>query len=98
MSRGFDRSVVMDWARNDAGLSDNDLNDVFHYEPKPTTVIKMVESKGVSALSSKDVLLLIFMTRQYQAEVWTLDSHDDWMDWIGDVSSNRSFLILISKG
>jgi hypothetical protein len=38
----------MDWARDDAGLSEEDLENVFMYEPKPTTVIKMVESTGVS--------------------------------------------------
>ncbi|ORY00553.1 hypothetical protein BCR34DRAFT_546839 [Clohesyomyces aquaticus] len=54
----------MDWARNNAGVSDSDLADVFKYEPKPTSVIKMVESRG------------------YQPQIWTLKSHDEWMEWI----------------
>ncbi|KAF2687628.1 hypothetical protein K458DRAFT_484890 [Lentithecium fluviatile CBS 122367] len=74
----------MDWARNNVGLSDSDLRDVFRYEPKRTTVIKMVESRG------------------YQAQIWTLESHDEWMDWIEKEiqsmhSCERGFVLVLAK-
>ncbi|KAF1833333.1 hypothetical protein BDW02DRAFT_552741 [Decorospora gaudefroyi] len=74
----------MDWAMNNVGLSDSDLRDVFRYESKRTTVIKMVES------------------REYQAQIWTLESHDAWMDWIEKEiqsmpSCERGFVLVVAK-
>ncbi|KAF2748387.1 hypothetical protein M011DRAFT_466795 [Sporormia fimetaria CBS 119925] len=39
----------MDWPRSNTFLSDEDLEHVFKYEPKQTTVIKIVESEGYQA-------------------------------------------------
>jgi Holliday junction resolvasome RuvABC endonuclease subunit len=44
----------MDWARDDFGLSDIDLENVFQYEQKQTTVIKLVESRGVMIARSEN--------------------------------------------
>ncbi|CZR52311.1 uncharacterized protein PAC_02188 [Phialocephala subalpina] len=35
----------MDWARDNAGINDNDLDNVFRYEEKPTTVVRMIMGK-----------------------------------------------------
>jgi hypothetical protein len=32
----------MDWARDNTGLSDRDLENVFKYEEKSTTVVRML--------------------------------------------------------
>lgn len=37
----------MDWARDNAGINDNDLDNVFRYEEKPTTVVRMIMGKKV---------------------------------------------------
>ncbi|KAF2274430.1 uncharacterized protein EI97DRAFT_435263 [Westerdykella ornata] len=49
----------MDWAQDNVGLSEADLRKVFKYEPKQTTVVKIVKSRGYKARiwsleSSKD--------------------------------------------
>lgn len=44
----------MDWARDDFGLNDADLENVFRYEQKQTTVIKLVESKEVIVQRSRN--------------------------------------------
>jgi hypothetical protein len=41
------QTLVMDWARDDEELSDHDLHNVFKYEPKQCTVVKIVESGRV---------------------------------------------------
>lgn len=38
---------VMDWARDNAGLSDRDLDNVFKYEEKSTTVVRMLADEKV---------------------------------------------------
>jgi len=38
---------IMDWARDNAGISDKDLDNVFRYEEKPATVVRMLVGKKV---------------------------------------------------
>jgi hypothetical protein len=38
----------MDWARDNAGLSDTNLDNVFKYEEKSTTVVRMLSGEKVS--------------------------------------------------
>jgi hypothetical protein len=44
----------MDWARDNAGVSDKDLDNVFGYEEKPTTVVRMLVGKKVQSLDILD--------------------------------------------
>jgi hypothetical protein len=54
---GFQRTITtnsaitcypeMNWARDNAGLSEDDLAKVFRYAPTDSTVIRMLESRGV---------------------------------------------------
>jgi hypothetical protein len=37
----------MDWARDNAGLSDKDLDNVFKYEGKSTTVVRLLADEKV---------------------------------------------------
>jgi hypothetical protein len=39
---------MMDWARDNAGLSDKDLENVFKYEEKSTVVVQMLLGQKVS--------------------------------------------------
>jgi hypothetical protein len=39
----------MDWARDNSGLSDRDLDNVFKYEDKSTTVVRMLAGEKVSS-------------------------------------------------
>jgi hypothetical protein len=39
----------MDWARDNAGVSDKDLDNVFRYEEKPATVVRMISGKKVQS-------------------------------------------------
>jgi len=42
---------MMDWARDNAGLSEPDLKNVFKYEERSTTVVRMLpEEKVMNAL------------------------------------------------
>jgi hypothetical protein len=50
----------MDWARDNAGLSDTNLDNVFKYEEKSTTVVRMLAGEKVS---SRDMSLKIFAYR-----------------------------------
>jgi hypothetical protein len=49
----------MDWARDNSGLSDRDLDNVFKYEEKSTTVVRILagEKVGSRELSHQDVRL-----------------------------------------
>jgi len=40
---------VMDWARDNSGLSDRDLDNVFKYEEKSTTVVRMLAGEKVGS-------------------------------------------------
>jgi hypothetical protein len=37
----------MDWVRDNTGISDNDFMRVFKYEPKPSTVIRILRRDEV---------------------------------------------------
>ena len=50
----------MDWARDNAGLSDRNLDSVFKYEEKSTTVVRMLAGEKVG---SRDMSLKIFAYR-----------------------------------
>jgi hypothetical protein len=39
----------MDWARDNAGLSDRDLDNVFKYEEKSTTAMRMLAGEKVGS-------------------------------------------------
>jgi hypothetical protein len=39
----------MDWARDNAELSDKDLDNVFKYEEKSTTVVRMLADEKVQS-------------------------------------------------
>lgn len=38
----------MNWARDNTGLNDKDLEHVFKYEEKPTTVVQMIDGAKVA--------------------------------------------------
>jgi hypothetical protein len=42
--------TIMDWARNDAGLDERDLEHVFKYFPRESTVVEMLGGSRVSPL------------------------------------------------
>ena len=44
-------SSVMDWARDNAELSTKDLDNVFKYEVKSTTVVRMLSNEEVGLRS-----------------------------------------------
>ena len=44
----------MDWARDNAGVSEKDLDNVFRYEEKPATVVRMLAGSKVQYLCTPD--------------------------------------------
>lgn len=46
----------MDWARDGAGVSEQDLNNVFRYEEKDTTVVCLYDGTEVRFLFSCNTL------------------------------------------
>ena len=47
ISVGVNCTIGMDWARDNIGLSERDLANVFKYEPKHTTIVRMLMSSKV---------------------------------------------------
>jgi len=39
----------MDWARDAAGITDSDYQNVYKYEEKPTTIVRMTDGEQVQA-------------------------------------------------
>ncbi len=46
----------MDWARDKAGVSEKDLDNVFRYEEKPSTVIRMLAGEMVQLQITIDAI------------------------------------------
>jgi len=44
----------MDWARDNAGVSDRDFDNVFRYEERPTTVMRMIVGEKVRSSSGDE--------------------------------------------
>jgi hypothetical protein len=42
----------MDWARDNAGVSEKDFDNVFKYEEKPVTVVRMLAGSKVLYLDA----------------------------------------------
>jgi hypothetical protein len=79
----------MDWARDNAGLSDTNLDSVFKYEEKSTTVVRMLAGENVSFRTCLSISLLI---GSQQPIIWSLEGKVEWNDWIQHV--RESVLIL----
>lgn len=47
ISVGVNCTIGMDWPRDNIGLSERDLENVFKYEPKYTTIVRMLTSSKV---------------------------------------------------
>lgn len=72
----------MDWARDNTALSNADLENVFKYEAKPTTVVRMLSRDEVGVCTS-DVSNTY---SQQKPIVWSLDGDEEWRSWLQHVS------------
>jgi hypothetical protein len=75
----------MNWARDDEGISDADFAKVFKYEPKETTVVRMLSDNDVSCLDRDS--LNSRLSGQWQPEICSLETEKQWYHWAEDVSS-----------
>jgi hypothetical protein len=53
----------MDWARDNAGVSEKDLENVFRYEEKPATVVRMLGGSKVPHLDTPDRIQMLTTCR-----------------------------------
>jgi len=49
----------MDWARDNARLSDKDLDNVFRYEEKSTTVVRMLVGEKVRSRDTRHTISVL---------------------------------------
>jgi hypothetical protein len=73
----------MNWAHDNAQLSDGDLRAVFKYEPQQSTVIRVLASHNVSSCSCTDKYRL---TVQWRVEISSRETEKQWSQWIEEVS------------
>jgi hypothetical protein len=83
LGRKLDTSSVMDWDRNNAGLSEKDLENVFKYEKKSTTVVRMLVGEKVDARDSQGCVPIL--TNSQEPMIWSLDGSDEWDEWLQSV-------------
>jgi hypothetical protein len=80
----------MDWACDNAGLNDRDIENVFRYEPKYTTVVRMLTSDKVC---SRPLLSGIQRLTVLQKPVmWSLETESEWENWLREVQSIQATL------
>ncbi|KAF4634377.1 hypothetical protein G7Y89_g3742 [Cudoniella acicularis] len=69
----------MDWARDNAGVNDKDLDAVFKYEEKQTTVVRMLVGMKVQIRYSRENP----STDSFQEpEISSLQGKSEWDNWI----------------
>jgi hypothetical protein len=73
----------MNWARDNTGLNDRDLEHVFKYEGKPTTVVQMMEGAKVMDFAPYGLWSL---TLQKNPIIWSLEGQREWADWLQGAS------------
>jgi hypothetical protein len=73
----------MDWDRDNAGLSEKDLENVFKYEKKSTTVVRMLVGEKVDSRDSQGCIPILTNSQKHM--IWSLDGSDEWEEWLQNV-------------
>jgi hypothetical protein len=74
----------MNWARDDAQLSDADLSSVFKYDSKESTVVRLLASHDVCVCVT--LYLYPMLTAQWKADISSLEGTKGWSQFIENVS------------
>jgi hypothetical protein len=87
----------MDWDRDNAGLSEKDLENVFKYEKKSTTVVRMLVGEKVDSRDSQGCIPILTNSQKHM--IWSLDGSDEWEEWLQNerprIDRGSSGLVLI---